>query len=91
MFVQVVHQTDLDITQILQDPETIRMLQDLETIALQGLGTIVLQGLGTIVLQGVLHLEVVIFHEEAAHPLEEVLLGVGVHHREALLEEVVKI
>jgi len=82
MFVQVVHQKDLDTTRILQDLETIPMLQDLETIALQELGTIILQG--------VLHLEVVIFHEEAAHPLEEVL-GVGVHHREALLKEVVKI
>ena len=81
MFVQVVHQTDLDTARILQDLETTRMLQDLETIALQELGTIILQG--------VLHLEVVIFHEEAAHPLEEVL-GVGVHHREALLKEVVK-
>ncbi|MGB1169049.1 MAG: hypothetical protein ACPG4G_03130, partial [Flavobacteriaceae bacterium] len=66
MFVQVVHQTDLDTTQILQDLETI-------------------------VLRGVLHLEVVIFLEEAAHPLEGVLLGVGVHHREALLKEVAKI
>ena len=83
MFVQVVHQKDLDTTRILQDLETIPMLQDLETIALQELGTIILQG--------VLHLEVVIFLEEAAHPLEEVLLGVGVRHREALLEEVVKI
>lgn len=57
------------------DLDTTRILQDLETI----------------ILRGVLHLEAVIFHEEAAHPLEGVPRGVEVHHREAFLKEVVKI
>ena len=58
---------------------------------LQELEVIVLQGLELTILQETPQLEAVIFLEEVAHLLEEVLLQAEVHHPEVIPKKGVKI
>lgn len=58
---------------------------------LQELEVIVLQGLELTILQETPQLEAVIFLEEVAHLLEEVLLQAEVHHPEVIPKKRVKI